>query len=140
MIFDDIDSVEKFYKSYAHHAGFGVRVGQHKKLVDGVVMWKRFLCDRQGFKLKKGTSGTNPSQKATMSTNPSKTNSKKRKRKETRCGCDARIFVKRTSDNKYKIAASVQTKTRQLRWHKISFIFLVKFTSNCNLNFLRHVV
>ncbi|KAM0824673.1 hypothetical protein ACQ4PT_070032 [Festuca glaucescens] len=108
MVFNDMDSVEKFYKSYAHHVGFGVRVGQHKKLVDDVVMWKRFLCDRQGFKLKKSTNSTNSSQKATMTSNTSKKNSKKRKRKETRCGCDAHIFVKRTSDNKYMIASLVE--------------------------------
>jgi hypothetical protein len=107
MIFDDIDSVEKFYKSYAHHVGFGVRVGQHKKLVDDVVMWKRFLCDRQGFKLKKVMNSI-PSQKTATTSNPSKRNPKKRKRKETRCGCDARIFVKRTSDNKYIIASLVE--------------------------------
>lgn len=28
--------------------------------------------------------------------------------KESRCGCDARIFVKKTSDNKYKIASFVE--------------------------------
>jgi hypothetical protein len=107
MIFDDIDSVEKFYKSYAHHVGFGVRVGQHKKLVDDVVMWKRFLCDRQGFKLKKVINSI-PSQKTATISNPSKSNPKKHKRKETRCGCDARIFLKRTSDNKYIIASLVE--------------------------------
>jgi hypothetical protein len=108
MIFDDIDSVEKFYKSYAHHVGFGVRIGQQKKLVDDVVMWKRFLCDRQGFKLASSTKTCNPSQKATTTTNPSKKKSKKCKRKETRYGCDARIFVKRTTDSKYEIASVVE--------------------------------
>ena len=31
MIFDTLTEVENFYKSYAHEAGFSVRVGQHKK-------------------------------------------------------------------------------------------------------------
>jgi hypothetical protein len=31
MIFDSLSEVERFYKSYAHENGFGVRVGQHKK-------------------------------------------------------------------------------------------------------------
>jgi len=31
MIFDTLTDVEDFYKSYAHEAGFSVRVGQHKK-------------------------------------------------------------------------------------------------------------
>jgi uncharacterized protein YfiM (DUF2279 family) len=82
MIFDDIDSVEKFYKSYAHHVGFGVRIGQQKKLVDDrqqkkLLMWKRFLCDRQGFKLSSSTSTCNSSQKATTTINPSKKKIKK---------------------------------------------------------------
>jgi hypothetical protein len=53
-------------------------------------------------------SSTNPSQKDTTTMYPSKKNTKKLKRKETRCGCDARIFVKRTSDNKYIIASFVE--------------------------------
>lgn len=35
--FEGLDAVEEFYKSYAHHVGFGVRVGQQKKLNNEVV-------------------------------------------------------------------------------------------------------
>ena len=34
MMFDTLTDVDKFYKPYAHEAGFSVRVGQHKKQND----------------------------------------------------------------------------------------------------------
>ncbi|XP_044325979.1 uncharacterized protein [Triticum aestivum] len=53
MLFDDIGSVMEFYKTYAHHVGFGVRLGQ-QKIVDNVLLWKRFLCAKEGFRPEKG--------------------------------------------------------------------------------------
>jgi hypothetical protein len=32
MIFEGLEAVEKFYKHYAHESGFGVHIGQQKKL------------------------------------------------------------------------------------------------------------
>lgn len=52
MIFEGLEAVEEFYKSYAHHVGFGVRVGQQKKLENQLVRTKRFMCNREGFKSK----------------------------------------------------------------------------------------
>ena len=95
MTFEDIASVEKFYKSYAHQVGFSVRIGQQKKL-DGVVQCKRFVCSRQGWKHVNDKEIVDPSKK------------KKIKLKETRCGCDAHIYVKLCSDNKYTIASLVE--------------------------------
>ena len=43
MEFEGLDAVEEFYKSYAHHVGFGVRVRQQKKLDNNVVRTKRFM-------------------------------------------------------------------------------------------------
>jgi hypothetical protein len=43
MSFDDVKSVEKFYKTYAHDIGFSVRIGQQKLDDNGVVEWKRYL-------------------------------------------------------------------------------------------------
>jgi hypothetical protein len=40
MIFEGLEVVEKFYKNYAHESGFGVRVGEQKKLVNEVVRTK----------------------------------------------------------------------------------------------------
>ena len=40
MTFEGLEAVEKFYKYYAHESGFGVRVGQQKKLDNEVVRTK----------------------------------------------------------------------------------------------------
>lgn len=48
MIFDKLTDVEKFYKSYAHEAGFSVRVGQHKKQNEEI-LFKRYYCSREGY-------------------------------------------------------------------------------------------
>lgn len=55
MSFDSVDDVEKFYKSYAHESGFSVRIGQHKKQHEEILM-KRYYCSREGYrKVKDGT-------------------------------------------------------------------------------------
>jgi hypothetical protein len=54
MRFDDIASVEAFYKNYAHHVGFGVRLGS-QRMVNNVIHWKRFLCAREGYRSTKDT-------------------------------------------------------------------------------------
>jgi hypothetical protein len=52
MIFDTLTDVEEFYKSYAHDAGFSVRIGQHKKK-NGDILFKRYCCSREGFSQEK---------------------------------------------------------------------------------------
>ena len=37
MTFEGLEGVEKFYKAYAHQSGFGVRIGQQKKIENKVV-------------------------------------------------------------------------------------------------------
>ncbi|XP_048561012.1 protein FAR1-RELATED SEQUENCE 5-like [Triticum urartu] len=98
MAFEGLEAVEEFYKSYAHHVGFGVRVGQQKKLNKEVVRTKRFMCSREGFRTEKNKETKDPS-------NQSK---KSRKNTTTRCGCDAHIFVKLCGDNTYKIQSWVE--------------------------------
>ncbi|KAM3228658.1 hypothetical protein ACQJBY_059959 [Aegilops geniculata] len=98
MAFEGLQAVEEFYKSYAHHVGFGVRVGQQKLLDNDVVRTKRFMCSREGFRAEKSKEIKDPS-------NPSKKN---RKNTTTRCGCDAHIFVKLCGDNTYKIQSWVE--------------------------------
>ena len=86
MTFTDVESAKEFYKRYAHHVGFSVRVGQHK-VVDGVVLYKRFFCAKEGFRNDKNMQSGS-----------------KRKRYEkriTRCGCEAMLVIKRTDDCKY---------------------------------------
>lgn len=98
MTFEGLEAVEEFYKSYAHHVGFGVRVGQQKMLNKEVVRTKRFMCSREGFRTEKNKEIKDPS-------NQSK---KSRKNTTTRCGCDAHIFIKLCDDNTYKIQSWVE--------------------------------
>ena len=89
-----MEAVEKFYKAYAHSVGFSVRIGQ-KRTVGNVVVWRRFLCCKAGFR--------------TIKEEERKKNSKGEKtrthaRKITRCGCEAMITVKHMQDGKYCIS------------------------------------
>jgi len=52
MSFDTIEAVEEFYKNYAHHVGFSVRIGSQNVAL-GQIINKRFLCARQGYKKEK---------------------------------------------------------------------------------------
>ncbi|PVH48490.1 hypothetical protein PAHAL_4G340600 [Panicum hallii] len=101
MTFDTLADVEKFYKDYAHdHAGFSVRIGQHRK-EDKEILTKYFYCSREGYR------------KNNDKKDDDQSGLKGKKRKthnvmETRCGCQAHIYVTRGRDKKYKIASMVE--------------------------------
>lgn len=97
MIFDSLHAVEDFYKTYAHAIGFSVRVGAQSKVLD-VIQNKRFLCSRQGL-AKKHLRGIFA---------PSENSKKPKKCSETRCGCNAHIYVKLGTDSRYYIASMVE--------------------------------
>jgi hypothetical protein len=50
MVFDDIKTVEKFYKEYAHDTGFSICTGQQRCDDNGDVMWKRFCAQGKDIK------------------------------------------------------------------------------------------
>ncbi|PVH34288.1 hypothetical protein PAHAL_8G187200 [Panicum hallii] len=89
MLFDTLDEVEEFYKTYAHESGFSVRVGAQTKKSD-VVENKRFVCSREGFSKRRAEPN------------------KQKKHSESRCGCNARIYVKLNQENRYYIASFVE--------------------------------
>jgi hypothetical protein len=62
MVFDSLADVEKFYKSYAHDNGFGVRVGQHKK-GNEAILFKRYYCAREGYRKESVKNATDESEK-----------------------------------------------------------------------------
>ncbi|XP_024314636.1 protein FAR1-RELATED SEQUENCE 5-like [Brachypodium distachyon] len=95
MTSEGLKAVEEFYKSYAHHSGFGFRIGQQKKLDNELVRSKRYMCNREGFKSENGNEIIDPSVK-------------RRKNTATRCGCDAHIFVKLCVTDTYKIESWVE--------------------------------
>jgi len=49
MTFDTLIGVEKFYKSYAHDAGFSVHVGQHNKQNEEII-FMRYYCSRERYR------------------------------------------------------------------------------------------
>ncbi|XP_039803115.1 protein FAR1-RELATED SEQUENCE 5-like isoform X2 [Panicum virgatum] len=103
MTFEDIDSAKEFYKTYAAHVGFPVRVGQHKAK-NGLVTNKRFYCSREGFRKAKDETQSEP-----------EFNGKRKcERKITRCGCLAMIALKRTKKSKYIITTFVEEHTHAL--------------------------
>uniref|UniRef100_A0A8R7QYK5 FAR1 domain-containing protein n=1 Tax=Triticum urartu TaxID=4572 RepID=A0A8R7QYK5_TRIUA len=94
MTFDSMEAIEEFYKAYAHNVGFLVRIGQ-KKTIDNVIVWRRFLCSKSGFRTEKvdePRTNLNGEKKRTHA------------RKITRCGCEAMITVKHIKDGKYSVS------------------------------------
>ncbi|KAG2657873.1 hypothetical protein PVAP13_1KG158805 [Panicum virgatum] len=97
MVFDTLKDVEKFYKSYAHEVGFSVRVGQHKKGNEEILI-KRYYCSREGYRKENVTNASDESGKKRKTHNVM----------ETRCGCQAHIVVKLGIDKKYSIISMIK--------------------------------
>jgi hypothetical protein len=97
MAFDTLEDVENFYRDYARDAGFSIRIGQQKKEIDEVVA-KYFYCSREGYRKE------NLKQVDDQSIKKRKTHNVM----ESRCGCEAHIYVKLGSDKKYRITSMVE--------------------------------
>ena len=48
VIFDSLEEGIDFYKNYAHHVGFSVRLSSTKK-VNGIICWKYYYCSKEGW-------------------------------------------------------------------------------------------
>ncbi|KAF1867601.1 hypothetical protein Lal_00050031 [Lupinus albus] len=72
--FANNDIAYNFYKMYAMKKGFGIR--KYHTRQDGEILWQSFSCDREGFRDKKNELVR-----------------KRAPRKETRCGCLARMKI-----------------------------------------------
>ena len=48
MIFDSMEEGVEFYKRYAHHVGFSVRLSSEMKR-KGVIHWKYCVCAKEGW-------------------------------------------------------------------------------------------
>jgi hypothetical protein len=94
MQFKDLAEAEHFYKSYAHSVGFSVRKGQ-SRTVGNEQVWKRFYCNRRGWR----------SEKEEIKS--------KRKTKITRYDCQAMITLK-WKDNKYIVTSFFEDHTHEL--------------------------
>jgi hypothetical protein len=124
MKFDSIQAGEEFYKAYAHEVGFLVLIGAQGKVIDAVEN-KRFLCLRQGFSKNHLTCTVAPT------LNPKKP----KKCAETRCGCNAHIYVKLGSYTRYYIASMVEEHNHGLVSHNHGLVSPNKIPflrSNCS--------
>lgn len=74
MVFSSEEEAHMFYTTYAKGIGFSVRKAKVRRLSNGAIRKRFFVCSRQGFRVKK------QSTKAT-----------KYQRKETRTGCAAMV-------------------------------------------------
>ena len=48
MHFDDLDEAYNFYNAYGKLAGFSIRKESSNRGKDGEVVWKRFVCSKEG--------------------------------------------------------------------------------------------
>ncbi|KAM3371500.1 hypothetical protein ACQJBY_018742 [Aegilops geniculata] len=99
MKFDTWEEGMALYKMYAHEVGFSVRTWTTHKDDQGVPVWKRFVCAREGWRK--------------VATDEERIKPK-RNFKLSRCGCEAMIGFKRQDDGKYEVARFVQSQIRAL--------------------------
>ncbi|XP_019150228.1 PREDICTED: protein FAR1-RELATED SEQUENCE 2-like [Ipomoea nil] len=104
QLFNNLEDGIEFYKKYASKAGFDVRRSSDKKNKHGVILRKKMVCSREGFKETKNTgpSVSDPSTKA------------RRHRPSTRVGCVARIVFKRDSAGRYVVKTFEEAHTHCL--------------------------
>ncbi|KAF1869086.1 hypothetical protein Lal_00048366 [Lupinus albus] len=74
--FANNDIAYNFYKMYAMKKGFGIRKYHTRRDKDDEILWQSYFCDREGFRDKKNELVR-----------------KRAPRKETRCGCLARMKI-----------------------------------------------
>jgi hypothetical protein len=119
MAFDCLEDVENIYIDYTHDARFSIRIAQQKKEIEEIVA-KYFYCSREGYRKENGTQVDDQC-------------IKKRKTHivmESRYRCEAHIYVKLGSDNKYRIASMVE-------YHNNDLVLSNKrdlLRSNCHVN------
>ncbi|XP_031480492.1 protein FAR1-RELATED SEQUENCE 5-like isoform X1 [Nymphaea colorata] len=94
MEFDDDVHAYEFYNMYAHRQGFSVRIRSWDKNSKGQITRKTFVCNREGYTLRKGGSA--------------------RVRTDARCGCLARMIVKKGANGKLYIAQFEPTHNHQV--------------------------
>lgn len=88
LVFENEDKAYEYYVKYAGNVGFSVRKGWWDKSRN-VTRSRVFLCSREGFRPKNAASEA------------------RRPRPETRTGCPARMAIKITSKNKYRVTEFV---------------------------------
>ncbi|KAL9675022.1 hypothetical protein QQ045_003221 [Rhodiola kirilowii] len=98
MKFQNIKDPIKFCKHYAYIAGFSMRLSTSSTRSDGIVTHKSSLCHKEGYK--------------EMSTNVDTVNSvehNERHRRDSRCGCVARLLLNIINGGIYRVYSFEET-------------------------------
>ncbi|CAA0812843.1 Protein FAR1-RELATED SEQUENCE 11 [Striga hermonthica] len=90
QVFQSLEEAYNFYNNYAKQAGFSVRIANNKKSKEtNEEVWKMYSCNKEGK-----TDETWQTKKKKIATE-----SRGRKRGHTRCGCQAKMSVKKSQDD-----------------------------------------
>ncbi|KAJ8422106.1 hypothetical protein Cgig2_011149 [Carnegiea gigantea] len=105
MRFKNIEDALAFYKRYANCVGFSIRKSSTTKNKSGKI-WKVFVCSKQGYRERRKS----PSQSAIALANVisrARENVEerrvKRRRVETREGCNGRMVVSSMNDGQFEV-------------------------------------
>ncbi|XP_019162011.1 PREDICTED: protein FAR1-RELATED SEQUENCE 5-like [Ipomoea nil] len=93
QVFDTLEDGIAYYKTYASIIGFDVRKSSDIKNRYGIILKKKLVCNREGYKDAKPD--TTAGQNTTTQT--------KRRRPSNRVGCMARIVFRRNSKGRYVV-------------------------------------
>ncbi|KAJ8444758.1 hypothetical protein Cgig2_011720 [Carnegiea gigantea] len=122
MRFKNIENALAFYKKYANCVGFSVRKSSTIKNKSGKI-WKVFVCSKQGYREPRKI----PSQSAVALANAISRAREhveerrvKRRRVETREGCNARMAVSSTNDGQFKSLKEIPACFKVNRWTKLA--------------------
>ena len=94
MQFNNEEAAYKFYNDYALKVGFSVRRFSWSKNAQGVVVRKTYVCSKQGWKKSMG--------------NPT------RSMPESRCGCQARMVLRRHPNEKFLVRTLISDHNHDL--------------------------
>ncbi|XP_057793001.1 protein FAR1-RELATED SEQUENCE 5-like [Salvia miltiorrhiza] len=116
--FKSIEEPWKFYKDYGYASGFDVRKGSSKKGKSGQIIYRHFVCIREGIH-----HGVNDESSGMQS------KTKKRRRKpSSRNGCKARMIV--TVHNESEYIVSSFTKAHNHKLISLECRHLMKYNRN----------
>ncbi|XP_057770816.1 protein FAR1-RELATED SEQUENCE 5-like [Salvia miltiorrhiza] len=103
--FTSVNDAYQFYKKYGSASGFGTRLGSAKKGKHGQILYRYFICTREGYKPE--------SQKDVTESSTRKT--KRRRKPSTRNSCKATIKVNlRDEDGKYVVTRFDESHNHEL--------------------------
>ncbi|XP_019179511.1 PREDICTED: protein FAR1-RELATED SEQUENCE 5-like [Ipomoea nil] len=93
QVFDTLEDDIAYYKTYASVTGFDVRKSSDIKNRYGIILKKKLVCNREGYK----------DAKPNTTTDQNNTTQTKRRRPSNRVGCMAKIVFRRNSTGRYVV-------------------------------------